>query len=95
MKIRVPRVLRVLFVRLLMCEINLRARVRVACKHTCEDVNLLQVCTIFILPKSSELLNKNTLGVKIVRGQSEAALLIGRYVRPKSLISAEAKKATI
>ena len=39
------RVLCVLFARLLVCEINLCTRVRVACKHTCEDVNLLQVCT--------------------------------------------------
>ena len=45
---RVPRVLHVLFVRLLACEINLRARVRVACKYTCEDINLLQVCTVCI-----------------------------------------------
>ena len=37
------------------------------------------------------LINKNTLGVKKGRGQSEAALQIGRYVRPKTLISVEAK----
>ena len=48
METRVPRVLRVLFARLLACLINLRARVRVTCKHTCEDVNLLQVCTVWI-----------------------------------------------
>ena len=29
--------------------------------------------------KSSDMLNKNTLGVKKVRGQSEAALQIGMY----------------
>ena len=40
-------------------------------------------------------LNKNTLGVKKVRGQSEAALQIGTYVRPKTLISVEAKKLLI
>ena len=38
------------------------------------------------------MLNKNTLGVKKVRGQSEAALQKGIYVRPKPLISVEAKK---
>ena len=44
--------------------------------------------------KSSDMLNlnKNTLGVKKVRGQSEAALQIGIYVRSKTLISFEAKK---
>ena len=41
------------------------------------------------------MLNKNTLGVKKVRGQSEAALQIGMYVRPKTLISVEAKKLLI
>ena len=41
------------------------------------------------------MLNKNTLGVKKVRGQSEAALQILRYVRPKTLISFEAKKLLI
>ena len=41
------------------------------------------------------MLNKNTLGVKIVRGQSEAALQISSYVRPKTLISVEAKKLLI
>ena len=40
------------------------------------------------------MLNKNTLGVKKVRGQSEAALQIGN-VRPKTLISVEAKKLLI
>ena len=40
---------------------------------------------VHMLPKSSDMLNKNTLGVKKVR----------RYVQPKTLISAEAKKATI
>ena len=34
-------------------------------------------------------------GCKKVRGQSEAALQIGSYVRPKSLISVEAKKLLI
>ena len=38
------------------------------------------------------MLNKNTLGVKKVRGQSEAAL---QQVRPKTLISVEAKKLLI
>ena len=37
--------------------------------------------------KSSDMLNKNTLGVKKVRGQSEATL-----AQPKGLILAEAKK---
>ena len=46
METSVLRVLRMLFARLLACEINLRDRVRVACKYTCEDVNLLQVCTV-------------------------------------------------
>ena len=41
------------------------------------------------------MLNKNTLGVKKVRGQSEAALQIGTYVQPKTLISVEAKKLLI
>ena len=41
------------------------------------------------------MLNKNTLGVKNVRGQLEAALQIGTYVRPKTLISVEAKKLLI
>ena len=41
------------------------------------------------------MLNKSTLGVKKVRGQSEAALQIRRYVRPKTLISVEAKKLLI
>ena len=41
------------------------------------------------------MLNKNTLGVKKVRGQSEAAFQIGTYVRPKTLISVEAKKLLI
>ena len=49
METHVPRVLCVLFARLLACEINLRARVRVACKHTCEDINLLQVCTVDVV----------------------------------------------
>ena len=43
----------------------------------------------------SYMLNKNTLGVKKVRGQSEAALQIGSYVQPKTLISVEAKKLLI
>ena len=46
METHVPLVLRVLFARLLACEIILCVRVRVACKYTCEDVNLLQVCTV-------------------------------------------------
>ena len=41
------------------------------------------------------MLNKNTLDVKKVRCQSEAALQIGTYVRPKTLISVEAKKLLI
>ena len=45
--------------------------------------------------KSSDMLNKNTQGVKKVRGQSEAALQIRRYVQPKTLISVEAKKLLI
>ena len=43
-------------------------------------------CTCLAILK----LNKNTLGVKKVQGQKEAAL--PTYVRPKSVISAEAKK---
>ena len=46
---------------------------------------------LYILPKSTDMLNKNTLGIKKVRGQSEAALH-RLYVQPRSLISAEAKK---
>ena len=41
------------------------------------------------------MLNKNTPGVKKVQGQSEVALQIGAYVRPKTLISVEAKKLLI
>ena len=41
------------------------------------------------------MLNKNTPDVKRVQGQSEAALQIGTYVRPKTLISVEAKKLLI
>ena len=37
--------------------------------------NNLNMCLYF--QKSSDMLNKNTLGVKKVRGQSEAALQIG------------------
>ena len=37
----------------------------------------------------------HTLGVKKVRGQSEVVLQIGQYVRPKTLISVEAKKLLI
>ena len=40
------------------------------------------------------MLNKNTLDVKKVQGQSEAALQ-NRYVRPKSLTSVEAKKLLV
>ena len=40
------------------------------------------------------MLNKNTLGVKKVQGQSEAALVY-TYVRPKTLILVEAKKLLI
>ena len=39
------------------------------------------------------MLNKNTLGVKKVRGQSEATMVI--YKRPKTLISSKAKKLNI
>ena len=35
----------------------------------------------------NDMLNKNTLGVKKVQGQSEAVLYIGTYMRPKTLIS--------
>ena len=41
------------------------------------------------------MLNKNTVGVKKVQGQSEAALQIGTYVGQKTLISVEAKKLVI
>ena len=41
--------------------------------------------------KSSDMLNKNTLGVKKVRGQSEATCKKAG-AQPKALISAEAKK---
>ena len=51
------------------------------------------ICLYF--QKRSDMLNKNTLGVKKVRGQLEAALQIRRYVRPKTLISVEAKKLLI
>ena len=43
--------------------------------------------------KSSDMLNKNTLGVKKVQGQSEAALQIGMC--DQKLISVEAKKLLI
>ena len=49
------------------------------------------ICLYF--QKSSDILNKNTLGVKKVRGQS--ALQIRRYVQLKTLISVEAKKLLI
>ena len=45
------------------------------------------------LTKSSDMLNKNTLGVEKVRGQSEATMVI--YKRPKTLISSKAKKLKI
>ena len=48
------------------------------CMHVCMYVHTY-VC----------MLNKNTMGVKKVRGQSEAAC--SRQVRPKALISAETK----
>ena len=44
-----------------------------------------------ICGKSSDMLNKNTWGIKM-QGQSEAALLANRQVQPKTLISAEANK---
>ena len=60
---------------------------------------MFQMFEVFVLHKLFFLylcmLNKNTLGVKKVRGQSEAALQIGTYVRPKTLISVEAKKLLI
>ena len=40
------------------------------------------------------MLNKNTPGVKKVRGQSEVRSIANIYVRPKTLISVEAKKFT-
>ena len=39
------------------------------------------------------MLNKNSLAVKKVRGQSEATM--ASYKRPKSLISSKAKKLNI
>ena len=44
------------------------------------------------LTKSSDMLNKSTLGVKKVRGQSEATMV---NKRPKTLISSKAKKLNI
>ena len=41
------------------------------------------------------MLNKNTLGIKKVQGQSEAALQIGMCDQIKTLISVEAKKLII
>ena len=41
------------------------------------------------------MLNKNTLGVKKVRGQAKAALWVSLYMWPKSFISTEAKKLSI
>ena len=42
------------------------------------------------------MLNKNTLGVKKVQGQSAIrSSIANRYVRPKTLISVEAKKLLI
>ena len=41
------------------------------------------------------ILYKNTLGAKKVQGQLEAAVKQQLYMRPKSLISAKAKKIKI
>ena len=56
---------------------------------SCIYVYNIQLSCIYVY----NMLNKNTLGVKKVRGQSEAALQID--VRPKTLISVEAKKLLI
>ena len=55
---RVFGILRVVFARPLACEINLRVRVRVACHHTREDVNLLQVCTVSCKHNTTSILQK-------------------------------------
>ena len=41
------------------------------------------------------MLNKNTLGVKKCEANQKQHCKIGTYVRPKALISAEAKKLLI
>ena len=41
------------------------------------------------------MLNKNTSGVKNVRGYATRSSIANRYVRPKTLISVEAKKLLI
>ena len=46
---------------------------------------LLSICCC-LLTKSSDMLNKNTLGAKKLRGQSEAAIK-WFYMRPKCVIS--------
>ena len=51
---------------------------------------LLGMLNDYFYTKSSDMLNKNTLGVKKVRGQEEAALLMNQ--RLKALISTKAKK---
>ena len=43
----------------------------------CSSIASNNMCLYF--QKSSDMLNKNTLGAKKVRGQSEAALQIGMY----------------
>ena len=58
----------------------------IACVHIILDI--IHVMCLLVRSK----LNKNTLGIKNVRGQSEAALQIDSYVQPKTLISVEAKK---
>ena len=50
---------------------------------------------IIVTQYSSHRSTGTVLGVKKVRGQSEAALQIRRYVQPKTLISVEAKKLLI
>ena len=55
------------------------------------DIYIRQIWSALVII----MLNINTLGVRKVRGQLEAALQIGSYVRPKTLISVEAKKLLI
>ena len=48
--------------------------------HTCLHLpSIKYVCLLTLIYQVNIMLNKNTLGVKKVRGQSEAALQIGMY----------------
>ena len=57
------------------------------------QARLNNICIYF--QKSSDMLNKNTLGVKKVQGQSEAALQIGMCDQKLGYHAVEAKKLLI